>query len=536
MTNELASFRMSDTLSNHEGIGLKDVRLEKVSTNSKPLRDYSEKFWELPFLAKDVAFVIKRNDNDQDSVNLGLASDTEGRSFHLQRFVFKFKGGKLSEIEKILPFAIPDELKRGKELRPVVFNDLQEKGGGTPEDHKTESVKHQEAQQGRTINYFPRKELGRTDEGPPAGASLNYDLSLDETFGVLFHLWGGRTRLPIATYPLENLNLPEGTLTVEEARAAGYLKDKDTPVTSDWGMRCRWRIDDITTLFSSAQQKSTSKAAVYFSTWLNPGAENYTYVNEPTEVDSKKAETFANELVSRMKNDDDVRWRNLGEKYTKVDTKNSAEFYLDYLTLLSRSVGEQMGILYKKDVVLYMLNFQNFSGLGEIFDFDVAVFRGKQFIDGVELTRKEMKDHKMLSEEEEKTEKDPDSARLHAETTFSAIRQITQLFAILRHPGIINIAPDEYKKRYDHAIAEFGKGFVQTGFTDKLDITAIPRNTRYIKHLENIFEDEMMWSSFPNPITESFKGINKFFYGPIANSIQKGRYFSIDKETLKNFA
>ncbi len=514
----------------YDDMRLERVQLELVSTSNKPLRDYSA-FWNLPFEAKDVAFVIN-NGNELPPVDLGWASSTEGRSFHLEGFVYKFKGGKFSEMGEKLPYSIPDGVKKGKYLRPVVCNDMQIKGGGFPENHKSSAIAELERSKKKKINYLRRSDIGRHDSGPPAGSSLNYDLSLDETFSVLYHSWGGRTRLPIATYPLESLNFPEGNLTVNEARKIGYFKEGDQPVTAGWGMRCRWRIDDIVTYFSSKEEKSTSGGSSLFKSMLHPSVQFYETEEIPSKENAFKAKTFAQEITSRVKYDEDVRWRRLGEKYSEVNDVNLAEFYLDYLTILSRSIGEQIGLLYKKDVVLYMLNFQNFSALGEVFDFDIAVFKGKKFIDGVELTREDMKKYNVLNEKEERKGKDPDSARFHAVTSYSAMIQLTQLFATLRIPGIINTDGDEFKKRYDHAMAEFGRGIVEKGFGN--NPSDFLRNIRYVDYFDKIQADQGMFNMYPNPIAEALKYYNKFSVDVIKRKFTKGR--SLYPGALKNFA
>lgn len=162
----------------------------------------------------------------------------------------------------------------------------------------------------------------------------------------------------------------------------------------------------------------------------------------------------------------------------------------------------------------------------------ISVVDIKNFIDGAELSREDMEKNDMLTEEEKTSGTGPNEARLQAQTVFAAIHELTNLFASFRRPGIINVSPEEFQRRYDKAMGEFGRGFVKTGFEKAYNPLEVPRNIKLIKYLEEIFKDST-WNSYPNPITEAFEGVNKLIYSSYARHLQQDRSYGFDEYTLK---
>lgn len=509
-----------------EALGLTRVDLERLR-NIRPVRDYSVSFWELPFTVNQVGFVL-HSGKDAKKSGTGWSSSTEGRSFGLDRFVFRFRGGKLETANQWLLYPIPRELRsRNMALRPVSFSDYQEKGGGMQPDLLPESVRRTQEDE-FTARYFHRSVLGRKDPGPPAGAFYDHDIGLDEAFSFLFHAWGGRTRLPIATFPIDYLPTPEGRLSREQAVTREYISEDQQAVSSHWGVRCRWRLDDLVSIFSERDFRSTSSRSRFVAGFVHPGVEFFKFKAAPSPEDKQKALYFARELTTRMAYDDDSRWKELGQGFSEINEDNLSEFYLDYLTLLSRTLGEQLGILYKNRVYLYMLNYQNFTALGEIVDFDVAVFEARYFIDGTELSREEMERNNMLTEEEATRGVGPNEPELQARTFFATMAQLTSLFACFRHPGIINIPPDEFQSRYDKAMAEFGRGFAKEGLEFGYRPQAVVRNLEFFRNLDTVLAETEHWTSQANPISLGLEGINKLVYGTYIHALERKRIFDYD--------
>ena len=496
---------MEDTL---DQLGRETVALERLPQS--PKRDYSP-YWILPFKSSELGHAISTSSTTRPDL-YGASSLTEGRVFRLPEVVFKFRGGKVSGLESSLPFPIPPELRSSKKLRPVIFSNLICKGGGIKPSMSDESSSGSDPT--RRITYLHGQVIGESYGQIAAGSADDAEQKLDEVFSFLFHSWGGRTRLLVSVYPQDSFSTPDGLLTKEEAVEKGYFKDPHVePVVSVWGIRSPWTLDDIIGLYDPDLMSVKTKSRLFYQfAPIHPGVEFFKYEPQPSSEVTARTVAFATDLISDMRRDDDAQWRELAVKYSQISPDNLCSFYLDYLHLLSATVGRQLGILYSHHVYLYMYNFSNITALGEIKDFDVAAFDAKYFIDGSKLTQDEMHRCGMLTKEEIEQGKGPDEPSLQAGIMFATLEQITRLYGSLRHPGVINSPPSDFQTAYDQAVSAFGQEFVKAAFTD-FNPTAVKRNIRFIDALEYIYTLSHFWSS-DNFLKKGLSGLNKLIYGP----------------------
>ncbi|OGM61004.1 hypothetical protein A3A75_01975 [Candidatus Woesebacteria bacterium RIFCSPLOWO2_01_FULL_39_10] len=305
---------------------LTPVDLERIG--SPPKRDYSN-LWNLPAKVEELGFRLSTSSTYQPDMK-GASSITEGRVFRLPRFVLEFRDSKLEDVESLLPFSIPREhLPRHSFFRSVRFSSLIEKGGGIKPSETTSPPDLSEVSDAR-VTYLHGKTLSENYGAIAAGSADDSEQKVDEVFSYLYHLWGGRTRLPIATFPQETFSTPDGKLTREEAIAKGYFKDpKVETVVSLWAMRCPWTIDDVVGIFGNPDTMSTKAKSKYFSGMIHPGVEFFKTENHPSAKVTETAISFAQELVSYAKNDEDDRWSELAEKYGDINPDNLSQFYSD---------------------------------------------------------------------------------------------------------------------------------------------------------------------------------------------------------------
>lgn len=512
----------------NELLGLHEELLETIGTEC--LRDYTP-LWQLPFSSVDSVAVVaspaqtKETREGVQKVGYiqGSRSNTEGRAYTLPMVFFQFNGGSIDQINEILKVKIPrNKLGGVKNLKPLVCCDILEKGGGVGEDLLPDEIPHINSD-GKRVRYFSRELLHRTEPGPPAGATYDKGVQRDESFSFLFEAWGGRTRLPLATFPVEHFSTPEGVLDKSQAITLGYIDASQEPVLTLWGMRTRWRLDDISSLMGNPHMRSTYGLSDVFRNMLHPEVRFYAHEETPSATILQTGIEFAQEHIRKMKFDGDPRWQALAGEYPTVNAENISGFYLDYMDVLVDFIGENMGILYDKRVYLYMLNFQNFTALGELVDFDVALFDARNFIDGKLLSRETMAKNGMIAEEDiDNLSVEPDEVDLQANMFFNTLREITNLYAQLRMSGLINSNELEFQWRYDEAIRRYAHAFVQKGFHGSINPNNISRNGIFIRKLEPIIENSN-WRDEPNPIGGGITGYEKALYGPLIVKLQKTR-------------
>jgi len=128
----------------------------------------------------------------------------------------------------------------------------------------------------------------------------------------------------------------------------------------------------------------------------------------------------------------------------------------------------------------------------------------------------------MLTQEEADAGKKPDEAALWAGNLFSTIEYVTQVFADLRIPGIINSDSREFKDLYEKSINSFGVGFVKHGFRDGYLPGSISRNNRMLTKLDEFYAKTDWWTE-DNAIGSAFTGYNKLIYGHTINAAKRNR-------------
>jgi len=477
------------------------------------LRDFSS-FWDLPFKLEDLALTLGPGSGRRLATRLG----SENRAFGLPKVIFRCKGGSLKDWSEKLSVPVPKRLMRvGKGwVEPVSFSDLLIKGVGMDGGKKGKEVVV-----GGVPIYFERERVKREgNPGPPAGASIDGDISLDEAFSVWFAANGGRTRLPVATWKRKVMETEEGLVVSKKAmEKLAVDRDNDVPVLSVWGMRSRWRLDDVVALFGGDSMRSTKDSSASFDSRIHPAVECFV-CGEITKEVQDKALALAKKVLVAAKVDDDKRWRVLAEKYGKVRADNLSSFYLDYFGLLSRTIGEQFGLLYRHKIYLSMYNFQNITVMAELVDFDVATIDGKEYIDGTKLTRGEMQELHML-EDDGSGDDGFNEAFLQAKQLFEVIFDLTKLFSYFRVGGIITVEPDELRRRYDEAVFGLGEGFVDKGFV--WGPRQIKRDMDFIKELEKSFDVGYAWKHIRNPVVLALNKKGRVLLGGYGDRLENKR-------------
>lgn len=480
---------------NYGQLGAKKVELKRI-VDPVVIRDYTDHY-QLPFDAKQNAYALSSRSEKPDIV--GEVSATEGRSFLLGSFAYRFLGCRLSEIVGRFKFLFPKRFDLKARLRQVVFNDFVYKGGGST----FFGASTQSNAQDTAPKYFRSAVMGRTEvDDPPAGGVYESHSELDEAVSFLFHSWGGRTRLPIVVMETGPISTEDGLLNEEQSVSLGYTQAGEKLALVGWGLRSRTRVDDLVGLFGGEDGKdymSTRGGARMLAGLIHPGVEIFTQHPLTEETESKVRE-FAASVIGRVRNDDDPKWRRLGEKW-RTRNLDISEFFLEYLDVLAETTGEQMGILYRKHGYMTMFNFQNVSILGELVDFDHVVFNGRQYIDGSIMPRDRMKKRNMLTEGQYKSGKQPDEARIYGEQLLATFEYMAFVFSILRNRGIISAEGSEFKKRYHEIMTNFGQGFVRAGFGGANPVE-IQRNARLVTHIEKELREDALWSDFDNPLVD----------------------------------